>query len=258
MKTAPAVVRVEHVSKRFRSYDGLKGLHSLKTAILSVLRGEDNASPAEQVLEDVNLEVRRGDCLAILGRNGSGKSTLLKLIAGIYRPDTGRVMTRGRVVSLLELGTGFHPDFTGTENVFVNASILGLSQQTIHELLPQIVEFSGLGDRIDNAIRTYSAGMYVRLAFSVAIHMMPEIILVDEVLAVGDQDFRARCLEKIAELRASDTTILFVSHDLPLVRALASRAVVISGCRAHELPTVEEAIEVYAEPFAHRERSLLS
>lgn len=250
----PAVVRFEDVSKRFRSYQPLKGGRSFKSAVVAKLnrRRASDAVPRFTVLRDVNLEVRSKDSLAILGPNGCGKSTLLKLVAGIYRPDVGRVKIRGRVASLLELGTGFHPDFTGRENIVVNASILGLDRAAIQQRIPTIVSFSGLADRIDAPVRTYSSGMHVRLAFSVAVHVVPDILLIDEVLAVGDQDFRDRCVAKIHELHDSGVTILFVSHEMGLVQELATRAVVISDGYVREAKDVREGIRTYiAQGTAH-------
>lgn len=206
------------------------------------------------VLEDVDLELRRGDFLAVLGANGAGKSTLLKMIAGIYRPDAGTVMTRGRIASLLELGTGFHPDFTGRENALINGSILGLSPAEVRERLPAVIEFSGLGAQIDAPVRTYSSGMYVRLAFSVAIHVQPTLLLVDEVMAVGDQAFQEKCQARIRELQAAGTTILFVSHNMRLVRRLAQRIAVIRDGHLIEPASPEDAIEIYAG-IAHQDRS---
>lgn len=243
----PTVARLEGVSKRFPLYQRVKGGGSLKGSLLRAFWDRSAVDPARTVgvLEEVDLELRRGDFLALLGANGSGKSTLLKLLAGIYRPDAGSVRTRGRLGSLLELGTGFHPDFTGRENALVNGALLGLRLRDVERRLPEIVEFSGLGAKIDAPVRSYSSGMIVRLGFSVAVHVRPVLLLVDEVLAVGDHSFRAKGLAKIRELRSEGTTILFVSHDVDLVRELATRAAVLEGARLVETRSVEEAVERY-------------
>lgn len=246
----PDVIRLEGVSKAFPIHDALKGARSLKGMLArGGWRGAERQRPRRRgVLREVELAVQQGDFLGILGSNGAGKSTLLKLIAGIYRPDTGLIRRRGRLASLLELGTGFHPDFTGRENALINGAILGLSFREVRRRLPQIIEFSGLEDKIDAPVRTYSSGMYVRLGFSVAVHVLPTILLVDEVLAVGDQEFRARCLERIRSLSRAGTTILFVSHDTHLVEQLATRGVLVESGRVVEYGSVRQAIENYASP----------
>jgi ABC-type polysaccharide/polyol phosphate transport system ATPase subunit len=249
VEARPALIRLEKVTKSFRAAEILVGTRSLKGALLSRRSRSPGArgSRRREVLRDVTLEVRRGDCLAVLGPNGSGKSTLLRLVAGIYRPDAGRVLVRGRMASMLELGTGFHPDFSGRENVYVNASILGVPRSEIERLYPAILEFSELSESIDAPVRTYSTGMYVRLAFSVAVHVRADVLLIDEVLAVGDHAFREKCLGRIAELRADGTTIVFVSHDVELVRTLGSRAVVIDRGSVNEGESVDEAVAWYLE-----------
>ena len=175
-------------------------------------------------LRDIDLEVNRGEVYGILGPNGSGKSTLLQIVSGILQPTTGRVITSGRIAALLELGAGFNPDFTGRENVFLNGEIIGLSRAEIQAIFPRIESFAEIGRFIDRPVKEYSTGMYVRLAFSTAIHVDPEILIVDEALAVGDAIFSARCVQKFEELRQRGVTVLLVSHDLGLVKRLATRA----------------------------------
>jgi lipopolysaccharide transport system ATP-binding protein len=175
-------------------------------------------------LRDVNLRVEPGEVFALVGPNGSGKSTLLQIVAGIMQPTRGRVLTTGRVAALLELGAGFNPEFSGRENVFLNGEILGLSQAEVESAFPKIVEFAGIGDFMDRPVKEYSSGMYVRLAFSTAIHVEPEVLIVDEAMAVGDAIFANRCVRKLEELKERKVTVLFVSHDLGIVKRLADRA----------------------------------
>ena len=178
-------------------------------------------------LSDVSLEVPRGQFLAIVGPNGSGKSTLLQIVSGIIKPTSGRVITQGRMAALLELGAGFNPEFTGRENVLLNGELLGLSRSEVEAAFPAIESFAGIGAFIDRPVKEYSSGMYVRLAFATAIHVDPEILIVDEALAVGDAIFAGRCMRKFEELKERKATILFVSHDLALVKRLADRAVLM-------------------------------
>ena len=175
-------------------------------------------------LHDVNLTVRRGECLGLIGSNGSGKSTLLRIIAGIFEPTTGRVAVRGRVTPMIELNVGFHPDLSGRENVYLNTSLYGLSREETDELYDAIVRFSELGEFIDLPVKNYSSGMYVRLGFSVAAHLRPDVLLIDEVLAVGDERFRQKCLARMEEVRRRGTTIVLVSHDMSIVEQMCDRA----------------------------------
>lgn len=175
-------------------------------------------------LRDINLRVEPGEVFALVGPNGSGKSTLLQIIAGIMQPTRGRVISEGRVAALLELGAGFNPEFTGRENVYLNGEIMGLSKAEVETAFPKIAEFAGIGDFMDRPVKEYSSGMYVRLAFSTAIHVEPEVLIVDEALAVGDAIFANRCVRKLEELKERNVTILFVSHDLGIVKRLADRA----------------------------------
>jgi len=180
-------------------------------------------------LRDVSFAVERGQFLALLGPNGCGKSTLLQIVSGILQPTSGRVVSRGRIAALLELGAGFNPEFTGRENVMINGELLGLDRAAMTAALPRIEEFAGIGAFIDRPVKEYSSGMYVRLAFSTAIHVDPEILIVDEALAVGDAAFANRCIRKFHELREARTTVLFVSHDMGLVKQLADRAIFLSN-----------------------------
>ncbi|MFQ7171898.1 MAG: ABC transporter ATP-binding protein [Thomasclavelia ramosa] len=184
------------------------------------------------VLKNINLDIKKGDTVALVGTNGSGKSTLLKLMTKIIYPNEGTIETNGKLTSLLELGAGFHPDFTGRENIYFNAAVFGLTRKEIEKRVDDIIEFSELGDFIDNPIRTYSSGMYMRLAFSIAINVDAEILLIDEILAVGDQHFQDKCFDKLRELRDSEKTIVIVSHSLDTVKDLCNRAVWISEVKA--------------------------
>lgn len=178
-----------------------------------------------RVLDNITLNVKKGETIGLIGTNGSGKSTLLKLMTKIIYPTVGTIKTRGKLTSLLELGAGFHPDFTGRENIYFNASIFGLTRNEIDARLNQIIEFSELNEYIDNPVRTYSSGMYMRLAFSIAINVDADILLIDEILAVGDQHFQEKCYKKMEELKSGDKTIVIVSHDLASVEHLCTRVI---------------------------------
>ncbi len=177
-------------------------------------RGTDRRGDSFWALRDIALEVPRGSSLGIIGRNGAGKSTLLKLLAGITAPTRGRIVICGRVAALIEVGSGFHPELTGRENVYLSGAILGMRRREIAAKFDQIVSFAGVEPFIDTPVKWYSSGMYVRLGFAVAAHLSPDVLLVDEVLSVGDAEFQVKCLQRIQELRASGTTTLFISHDL--------------------------------------------
>lgn len=178
-----------------------------------------------EVLKNINIDIKKGETVALIGTNGSGKSTLLKLMTKIIYPNKGTIKTAGKLTSLLELGAGFHPDFTGRENIYFNASIFGLTKSEIDNRIDEIIEFAELGEFIDNPIRTYSSGMYMRLAFSIAINVDAEILLIDEILAVGDQHFQDKCYAKLKELKNSDKTIVIVSHSLDVIKKLCTRAI---------------------------------
>lgn len=177
------------------------------------------------VLKNINLNIEKGETVALIGTNGSGKSTLLKLMTQIIYPTSGKLTTKGKLTSLLELGAGFHPDFTGRENIYFNASIFGLTKTEIENRIEDIIKFSELGNFIDSPVRTYSSGMYMRLAFSVAINVDADILLIDEILAVGDQHFQEKCFNKLKELKNSDKTIVIVTHSLDQVKKLCTRAI---------------------------------
>ncbi len=211
--------------------------------LTEILRGGEGAH--QTALDDVTFTVEPGDSLGIIGRNGSGKSTLLKVLAGVTLPSSGHVTVHGRVASLLELGAGFHPMLTGRENVYLNAGLLGVRHAQVEELFDRIVEFSGIGDFIEQPVDTYSSGMYVRIGFAVAAHCNPDIFLVDEVLSVGDEEFQGKCRQKIRELREQGKTIVFVSHDLSTVSALCDRVVLLEKGRMISRGSPKKTIDFY-------------
>lgn len=220
---APEVVRVEKVSKRFT----VRKDSSLKERVVTLGRAGRQHRQDFWGLSDVSLVINAGTTIGLIGHNGSGKSTLLKVLGGIIQPTEGTVEQRGRVAALLELGAGFHPDLTGRENVYLNGSVLGLSREEVDEQFDTILDFSGVGDFIDTQVKFYSSGMYVRLAFAIAVHTDPDILLVDEVLAVGDEQFQEKCLAKIKEFQAEGRTIIIVSHALDQIQSLCDRVVVM-------------------------------
>jgi ABC-2 type transport system ATP-binding protein len=219
----PDVIRVREVSKRFI----IRKDKSLKERIVNFKRS-NRYKDDFWALRDVDFTITAGSTVGLLGANGSGKSTLLKVIGGIIDPTDGFVERRGRLAALLELGAGFHPDLTGRENVFLNASILGLSRAQTEGYFDSIVDFAEIGDFIDTQVKFYSSGMYVRLAFAIAVHVDPDVLLVDEVLAVGDEPFQKKCMDKIKEFQAEGRTIVFVSHSADQVADLCDRVVVLS------------------------------
>ena len=215
-----ARIIVEDVYKTFNIY--FDKANSLKEKLLFWSR---NKKETREILKGVNLTIKNGEAVALIGVNGSGKSTLLKLMTKIIYPNKGKITTNGKLTSLLELGAGFHPDFSGRENIYFNASIFGLTRKEIDERLEQIIEFSELGNYIDNPVRTYSSGMYMRLAFAVAINVDADILLIDEILAVGDQHFQDKCIAKMKELKEQGKTMVFVTHSMGTVNQFCSRAV---------------------------------
>lgn len=219
-----SAIEISNVSKRFKR-TVLKNNYVTLKDILLHKRRVPKKGRFIQVLRDISLVVPRGKTVGIIGKNGSGKSTLLKLIAGIYRPDSGHIRVNGKLSSLIELGAGFHPEFTGRENVFINGIILGLNKNQIRERFDQIVHFAELEDFIDMPVRTYSSGMYMRLGFSVAIHVDPEVLLIDEVLAVGDESFGHKCKEVLRQFKAATKTIVMVTHDMSAVERWCDEAI---------------------------------
>jgi ABC-2 type transport system ATP-binding protein len=237
----PRIV-VEHVSKWFNK----RSSRSMKDAFINLVRRQPVRSTQFQALNDVSFTIGAGESVAVMGLNGSGKSTTLKLVSGVLEPDEGRVFTRGKVAGLIEVGAGFHPDLTGRENVFLNAAILGMSEKETKARFDEIVAFSEIEDFIDQEVKHYSSGMFMRLAFSVAIHVPLDVLLVDEVLAVGDAPFRAKCNAKLKELAGQGVTMMVVSHSKGQVKQLCSRGIVIrKGSVIFDGPIAEalEALE---------------
>lgn len=214
-------IKIEHVYKTFNVY--LDKASTIKEKLLFLFTR--NRKEKREVLKDINFNIRQGEAVALIGTNGSGKSTLLKLLTKIIYPNKGKITTEGKLTSLLELGAGFHPDFSGRENIYFNASIFGLTRKEIDKRIDKIIEFSELDKFIDNPVRTYSSGMYMRLAFSVAINVDADILLIDEILSVGDEHFQRKCFEKMKELKAEGKTMVFVTHDMGAVKELCDRAV---------------------------------
>jgi len=237
-----AAVEFRDVSKSYR----IGRASGIKDLLLGT-RGHRARVQSVWALQEVSFRIQEGESVAILGHNGAGKSTALKLLAGTLQPTSGRVCSVGRIVPLLELGAGFHPDLTGRENIFLNASFLGMSRSDTMRQLAQIVEFSGLSAAIDTPVRFYSSGMYVRLGFSVAVHSRPDVLLLDEVLAVGDAEFQARCLNQFDEFRHQGRTMILVTHSRDQALAFASRGLVLSGGRLAFDGPVEDAPQLDGE-----------
>jgi lipopolysaccharide transport system ATP-binding protein len=247
-------VDVDGVSKRFRRQT-IQPSTTLKSAIVDFLRGRKvTESPTTyQALKEVTFAVPSGRTLGIIGRNGSGKSTLLRLLAGIYRPDSGKVVVRGKVGALLELGAGFHPEFSGRENILVNGIVLGLSKREVRQHLDEIIRFAELEEFIDEPVKTYSSGMYLRLGFSVAVHADPDILLIDEILAVGDEGFFQKCYDKLAAFRRRGKTIILVSHELSMVSRWCDTVVWLEDGRVREQGMPQRVIDLYRQHVAAQE-----
>jgi len=245
------IIEVKHLSKEYRigmdrTYKRFS--ESVTNAVrhpVRTLRGLTGPKETFWALKDINFEVERGEVLGIIGRNGAGKSTLLKILSRITYPTEGEVVMRGRVGSLLEVGTGFHPELTGRENIYFNGAILGMKKREIEEKFEEIVKFSGVEKFLDTPVKRYSSGMNVRLAFSVAAHLDPEILLVDEVLAVGDAEFQKKCLGKMGEVASEGRTVLFVSHNMGAVRRLCHRGILLSDGQIVYRGTIEDTVDRY-------------
>ncbi len=268
------VVSVQHLAKRFRISGGAGRqsayrYRTLRDDLVDLVKkpfrwlGNSDPAPAPRdfdALRDVNFEIHKGDVVGIIGHNGAGKSTLLKILSRITRPSGGEVHLRGRVGSLLEVGTGFHPELTGRENIFLNGALLGMRRGEIQRKFDAIVAFAEIGPFLDMPVKRYSSGMYVRLAFAVAAHLEPEILIVDEVLAVGDMAFQRKCLGRMREVGRSGATVLFVSHNMPAVESLCSRAILLDHGQVALDGSVRELIQEYhrrvLQTQDHAEKSL--
>ncbi len=242
-------IEVRNVSKEFRLVREKHG--SLKSAMLSFRRPRPRQFLA---LNDVSLSIGHGETVAIVGRNGSGKSTLLRIIGRVYSPTSGSVEVDGRMSTMLDLGAGFHPELTGRENVYFNGAIMGLSEAAMSKKMERIVEFSELAEFIDSPVKTFSDGMLMRLGFAVAVETDPDILLIDEVLAVGDVEFQAKCYERIEEFKNAGRTIVFVTHDLHSAESVASRAVWLHAGEMRADGNTSETIEAYVTSLAHHDQ----
>ncbi len=236
-------IKVTHVSKDFKLY--YDRANTLKEKLLFFSKKNKRKDTVLHVLQDINLSIEKGESVALIGTNGSGKSTLLKLMTKIIYPNKGKITTNGKLTSLLELGAGFHDDFTGRENIYFNASIFGLTKKEIDEKVDEIIEFSELQEFIDNPVRTYSSGMYMRLAFSVAINVQADILLIDEILAVGDQHFQEKCFNKLKELKESGKTIVIVTHSMNQVKQFCDRAIWLYKGKVKMDGNVDQVLEEY-------------
>ena len=249
------VIRFENVSKQF-TYSNEKARTILETLVSPFQRSPVNEKRQTLLaMENVSFDIFSGQSVGIIGRNGSGKSTALKLMTRILKPSSGRIWVHGKISALLELGAGFHPDLTGRENIYLNASLLGLSKQEVALEFDNIVDFSELGDFINMPVKHYSSGMYMRLGFSVAIHVKPEILIVDEILAVGDQAFQAKCLDRIHAMKYQGVTFIMVSHDLNMMRRMCNRLIWLEHGKLQQDGHVDEVAEHYQAYTNHQQTS---
>jgi lipopolysaccharide transport system ATP-binding protein len=238
---------VENLGKKYTITRGLYPVTALKESFGGLFRGRRRKREDYWALKEVFFEVGHGERIGIIGRNGAGKSTLLKVLSRITHPTTGRVCIKGRVSSLLEVGTGFHPELTGRENVYLNGAILGMSRRDIRKKLDAIVAFSGVEAFLDTPAKRYSSGMYVRLAFSVAVHLEPEILIVDEVLAVGDAEFKQKCLARMREVGSEGRTVIVVSHSMKSIKNLCTRVLLLEGGAKVMEGGPQETVSAYLE-----------
>ncbi len=235
-----AAIHIDHVSKLFR-----KQKQKTFKEFLPALFGGKTTSETFWALSDVDLEIKKGESFGIIGPNGSGKSTLLKLIAGVTKPTKGAITVTGRIAPLIELGAGFHPELTGRENVVLNGVILGMKRAEVEHKFKDIVDFAELWEFIDQPVKHYSSGMYLRLAFAVAVHTDPEILLIDEILAVGDASFQAKCMAKMHEYREQGRTIIIVTHAMETVSSFCDRAVFLKQGQVQKLGEAKSVVEAY-------------
>ena len=236
-------VSVSHVSVRYRM--STEGIRSLKEVVVRTVRGRRVIYNDFWALRDINLEARRGEAIALIGNNGAGKSTLLKVIARVQRPTSGRVVVRGAISPLIELGAGFHPELTGRENIFINGAMLGFSRRQMQHKFDGIVEFSGLHAFIDSPLRTYSSGMTARLGFSIVADADPDVLIIDEALSVGDEAFQQKCLARMSEFRRSGVTIFYVTHALDSIEELCPRSIWLEGGQIRGSGPTQDVIAAY-------------
>jgi lipopolysaccharide transport system ATP-binding protein len=243
------ILEVQHITKEFKIGAKQERYLSLRDALSSPFKKKEEAANTFRALDDVNFEVMPGESIGIIGRNGAGKSTLLKILSKITPPSSGKIICRGRVASLLEVGTGFHPELSGRENIFMNGSILGMRKVEITKHFDSIVDFSGVEKFLDTPLKRYSSGMQLRLAFAVAAFLEPEILIIDEVLAVGDAEFQKKCLGKMDEVSKSGRTVLFVSHDLSAVSTLTKKSIFLDKGKVKQFDTTPAVIQAYSSNF---------
>ena len=246
------MIEIINVSKKFRIWEDRS--RDLKETTINFLRGKKRSFRDLWALQGINLKIKEGETVAFIGENGSGKSTLLKLLGGIYMPDAGKITSQGKISSLLELGVGFHPDLTGEENIYLNGSMLGFNRREMKERFNEIISFSEIGDFIYSPIRTYSSGMAMRLGFSVAMCVDPDILLIDEVLAVGDEAFQKKCLKRLEEFKAVRKTIVIVSHALDMVKKFCDRAILLHEGKIIADGATDGAIDKYHAILSNKER----
>lgn len=245
-------IKLEKVSKQYRL--GQTGYRSLREDIINTFKRRDANSQYFWALKDVSFELKKGEAVGIIGPNGAGKSTILKLLAGVTIPSSGTVMTKGKIGALIELSAGLHPELTGRENIYLYGSIVGMKKSYIDQQYEEIIEFSGLAKFIDTPVKRYSSGMYARLGFSVSAHLNPDILLVDEVLSVGDYTFQDKCINKMKEYRDFNKTIIYISHNLDSVRKICNRAILLKeGLIAYD-GAIEEAIRMYYEVMSENQK----
>jgi len=252
-----SVIKIENLWKEYRTlthdlqswWAKVRSKEDPNSKITPMLAGQEKQIDGDHfwALRDINFEVKQGEILGIIGKNGAGKSTLLKILSRVTAPTRGGIKVKGRIASLLEVGTGFHPELTGRENIFMNGAILGMSKQEIKCKLDEIIDFSGVEDFVETPVKRYSSGMYVRLAFAVAAHLEPEILVVDEVLAVGDAEFQKKCLGKMGEISKEGRTILFVSHHMAAIENLCSRCLVLNAGKLSFDAIAKESIAFYLQ-----------
>jgi len=246
------VIEIINVSKKFRIWEDRS--RDLKETTINFLRGKKRSFRDLWALQGINLKIKEGETVAFIGENGSGKSTLLKLLAGVYVPDEGKIATQGKISSLLELGVGFHPDLTGEENIYLNGAMLGFDSDDMRERFGEIVSFAEIGDFIYSPIRTYSSGMLMRLGFSVAMCVDPGILLIDEVLAVGDEAFQKKCLKRLEEFKSAGKTIIIVSHALDLIRKFCERVILLQDGKVIIDGAADRTIDKYHAILSNKER----
>jgi len=243
------MIKIENIGKRYTLVHDDRESDSLRETIALFLKDPFAKHVSKEsfwALRNISLEIKKGEMIGVIGKNGSGKSTLLKLIAGITKPTEGKIYLYGRVSSLLEIGTGFHPDLTGKENIFLNGVIMGMSRKEVKDKFDRIVDFAGVGKFLDVPVKRYSSGMYIRLAFAVAAHIEPDILIVDEVLSVGDAEFQEKCMKRMEEIsKIEGRTVLFASHNLEAIQRLCNRTVLLEQGRIIRSGKTREVIRSY-------------